>query len=371
MAPRWGADGFAKTILPGKLFPETVAERELTPDEVFAHRCVGNHPSFLAVGADGRPRGEQTIKEHLDSGFGLLFKTLEDAEWYLGSSVTPAPLGCIVKTKEDGTTKVRVIMDLRRNFVNAAAEVPERQVPPTVLHHATDLLTLTHHMTDTDAIETMVLDFADAFMGVPLASEEQAFNACYLEQGIARARPPAFRGEARHGKVIVWRVLGFGGKPNPVVYSRAASFASRTGQALLRTSAACPRGPSSCAPGRLQLYVDDPVLSMVGPPDAVNASIDVLLLWWLCLGPPLAWKKGTCGAGPHRWIGAIFAVKPRSEATDAIQTQIGDSKHFVVVSVPPDFVETLLLDLDCFLTGAKHVPDEAVQRTIGRCGRLA
>ena len=363
--------GLRVPIVPGGLFPLVEPDPVMTPDQVFDHVRLGNHPSFLAPGPDGQPTGLQTITDHLNAGFGFLFADLGAAERYLGSSVTPAPLGCIVKVKEDGSTKTRVIMDLRRNCVNSATRVPERQVLPTVMHHAMDLLKLTGPMTEDDDIYTMVLDFCDAFMGIPLAAEEQAFNACYLEGGIERARGPAFPGEVRRGSVVVWRVLGFGGKPNPVVYSRAASFAARTGQALLRTSAACRHGTRKCAPGRLQLYVDDPVLSLVGAQADVDAGIDILLVWWLCLGPPLAWRKGSFGTGPHRWIGAIFDVKPAAGATEAIRALIGAATHYVVVMVPPEFIETLAGDLEFFLDGARQVTDEIVQRAIGRCGRLA
>ena len=41
-----------------------------------------------------------------------------------------------------------------------------------------------------------------------------------------------------------------------------------------------------------QLYVDDPALSARGPLAGVQHAFDVLLMWWLALGLPLAWKKG-------------------------------------------------------------------------------
>ena len=53
--------------------------------------------------------------------------------------------------------------------------------------------------------------------------------------------------------VYVWHTLGFGGKTFPLVYARPASFASRTAQALMDPDRA-----------RLQLYVDDPAVSLVG-----------------------------------------------------------------------------------------------------------
>ena len=343
----------------------------LAPNDVFEHTRLGNHPSFREQSANGTTAGVEVISEHLEAGFGLLFRDLEAAEQHLQCRVTPAPLGCIVKDRGDGTNKVRVIMDLRRNRVNDATRVPERQVLPTIQHHALDLLRLCRHLGPDEEVTSMVLDFRDAFMSIPLAIEEQCFNTCYLESPLARRRPAAFQGETEKGQVIVWRVLGFGGKPNPLVYSRAASFAARSAQALLRTTAQSTVGAAACAPGRLQLYVDDPVLSLAGSPAATDASIDLVLLWWLCLGPPLAWRKGTSGRGSHRWIGGIFDVRPTATATDAVRAQIGDASHYVVVSVPPDFAASLSDDLALFSDGTGHIADEEVQRTIGRCGRLA
>ena len=317
--------GLNKAIGLSGLFPEITPDATLTPDEVFDHIRLGNHPSFLQSAGGGAQTGLDVVSDHLQAGFGLLFTDLAAAERYVEGKVTPAPLGCIVKDKADGTTKVRVIMDLRRNKVNDATQVPERQVLPTIQHHALDLLKLSHDLETDDDLTTLVLDFRDAFMGIPLAFEEQGFNACYLENPITRKRPPAIPDEALEGQIVLWRVLGFGGKPNPLVYSRAASFASRTGQALLRPSRRCPCGSSRAAPGRLQLYVDDPVLTLAGTSAEADLAIDLVLLWWLCLGPPLAWRKGSCGTAAHRWIGGIFDVRLTAAAPEAVQALVGDA----------------------------------------------
>ena len=71
-------------------------------------------------------------------------------------------------------------------------------------------------------------------------------------------RDPLDPEEPLEGRCVVWKVLGFGGKPNPLVYSRAASFAMRTGQALFSQS------PSAVCRVRGQLYVDDPAVGFSG-----------------------------------------------------------------------------------------------------------
>ena len=81
----------------------------------------------------------------------------------------PAPLGCITKQTPEGKTKHRVIQDLKRNQVNRATTVPERQVLPTIASHARYLAILGASTLDDDTtqVETLILDFKDASMGVP------------------------------------------------------------------------------------------------------------------------------------------------------------------------------------------------------------
>lgn len=126
--------------------------------------------------------------------------------------------------------------DLRRNSVNAAVRLPERQVLPRPIDHAMDLVNLNEARGEGESLMVLVLDFKDAFMSIPLHAAEQPFNCTQLAQPIRLGREQLDEAEATEGRCIVWRVLGFGGKPNPLVYSRAASFAMRSAQALFRQS---------------------------------------------------------------------------------------------------------------------------------------
>ena len=117
--------GIRRAIPRGGLFPEDTLEADLEPDMVFQHAASGNHPSFVHSVAAAKS-GYDMVKEYVDSGFGMVFSGAAAASTFLGGSpVAPAPLGCIVTEKPDGTEKTRVIMDLRRNMVNAASVVPE------------------------------------------------------------------------------------------------------------------------------------------------------------------------------------------------------------------------------------------------------
>ena len=113
------------------------------------------------------------------------------------------------------------------------------------------------------------------------------------------------------------------------------------------------------AQGRLQLYVDDPTLTLRGSMAQQQAAVDVVLLWWLCLGIPLAWSKGSFmnGREAHEWIGVRFWSPEPGAAT---------------LSVSGSFLESLL-DIACMFTASS--PRTASLRDAhllcGKAGRLA
>ena len=204
-------------------YPLLASPAESLPDEALFLEPLGKHRSFTDRGEFDAPPGHGLVQEHIDRGFGLLFATRADAEAHLGSQIATAPLGCVSKTKETGQWKHRVVMDLRMNGVNAASATPERQVLPSVFDHALDLATLAAtpgQGKEEQRIETMVLYFADAFMSIPLAGAERPFNTCRIEAPLKRQRAPLYKGEPAEGQVVAWRVLSFGGKSNPLTYSR-------------------------------------------------------------------------------------------------------------------------------------------------------
>ena len=173
----------------------------------------------------------------------------------------------------------------------------------------------------------------------------------YIELG-----QPPIRENRTAGRCVVWRVLGFGGKPNPVVFARAASFASRTAQALLKPYGAASVGHAGVAPGRLQLYVDDPVLTVAGSVEETEAAVDLVILWWLMLGLPLAWVKGVLSEGPHVWIGAVFTLREPGYAT---------------VELPAEYLTELHKLLKVLTGPCRTASLSEARRLVGKCARVA
>ena len=157
---------------------------------------------------------------------------------------------------------------------------------------------------------------------------------------------------------MVWRVLGFGGRPNPLVFSRAASFASRVAQAMLGADRPHDQRRSGLhAPGRLQLYVDDPTLVARGTAEQVQVSFDVVLLLWLSLGIPLAWKKGQTfdESESHRWIGILYFI----------------TKQGALMRLPEDFVAELLKLLEAVSKVDGTISENEADVLVGKAARVA
>ena len=72
-------------------------------------------------------------------------------------------------------------------------------------------------------------------------------------------------------------------------------------------------------------------------------SIDLLLLWWLALGVPMAWSKGkvTDAFLEYIWIGVVYNALNNGLAR---------------LSLPNPFVYRLLTDLVPFCKDKGHVP---------------
>ena len=61
---------------------------------------------------------------------------------------------------------------------------------------------------------------------------------------------------------------------------------------------------------RLQLYVDDPALAILGTREQALQEGSLPILWWLVLGLKLSSSTGYFGNGAHDLIGVLYAIGP-------------------------------------------------------------
>jgi hypothetical protein len=205
--------------------------------------------------------------------------------------------------------KHRIIQDLRRGGANLLAELFERIVLPHPPDHGWDLYSLWKQLakaqlSDEAAVWSLIVDFEDAFMSTGTLAAEQRFTA----SEVADSSSPS------GVYVYVWHTLGFGGKTFPLVYARPASFAARTGQALLCRDRA-----------KLQLYVDDPALALAGSREWALTEGSLPILWWLVLGLKLSWAKGYFGREQHEWIGVLYEMTDKGPTMELPRSYLANT----------------------------------------------
>ena len=186
-------------------------------------------------------------------------------------------MAVIVKTKRDGTKKVRIVIDMRRSGANARSAVPERPVLPRPMDAIADGLSclssppvrLTPHAAlddlldevQEDTVEQVSADFGDAYMH--LAVKEEELKHCivreptrYLRSTGRKLTSPTAKAMAKRQAQAGYKVLpmvSFGSKGAPLVWSRVAAAIGRMTAAMLRRRRS-----------RVQIYLDDPLLHLVG-----------------------------------------------------------------------------------------------------------
>ena len=193
----------------------------------------GNYASFCTdsskIAAD-----EITRIEH--KGFFRDLHRLEVTERC--PNAVASKVAVLLKTREEGTTKVRLIIDLRRSGGNGGIELPERVVLPRLSDLTTSILELM--VCDSETMEVQqgesidydlsVVDFEDAFRTLAIREQDRGVMAIRTHEGWA-----------------VFKRLCCGMAAAQLVWCRVSAAAARLGQACFR--------PNEL---RLQIFVDDP-----------------------------------------------------------------------------------------------------------------
>jgi len=284
--------------------------RELERYHKAGYSFQGSQEEAVKLLATARDISEQQAQAEFDSG-------------------AVSKLAIIVKQKNDGTFKYRIVVDLRRSEprpVNARATVPERPLLPRPFDVTEDVKELAAlHPSPQPVEESMefaAADLADAYMHFNVRKEELA--ECV-----------SFFGNA----VIVWLALCFGLTGAPLLWCRFAAALAR-----LLVAAADPRL------FRLELYLDDPLWTLWGTVAQRNRQLALAV--WICLavGTKFSWKKATRGTS-LTWIGVKF-------------TLIGATRH-LLVSVPAAMIKDILGDIDKLLCPGR-VPLRGLRRLTGR-----
>ena len=283
--PKWLSShvplGIEEPILPSGIFPEVEATG--VGPEAFRDAA-----KFVAAQGEGFVN-YASFKEH----GGLAEKELDREylvgylQWYgskkqmdsVHGKTWPSKVAVIVKLDKDGNiSKVRLVHDLRRSGVNAKVKLCERLVLPRIGDVLEDLLDLLASHPGAD-IELTVADFKDAFKQLKVGPAERKYLC----------------GKGRRGWFCYKTVL-FGVGSGPLLWGRTAAAIMRSTSSMLAVDRV-----------RLECFVDDPLVAVVGMPTFRRKQILKIVLWWSALNASISWGKVSHGTTVD-WIGAQIQV---------------------------------------------------------------
>ena len=199
-----------------------------------------NYRSFVQEVDKAQP----LLDEMLDKGRAQLCRSWEEVVAEVGDKARLTKVGCLVKEKEDGTVKSRLIFDGRRSGVNGLISCRERVTLPRVSDVATGFLQLISNNQawfPDSYVELMALDFKDAFNMLQLRANERQYVIIEGQDD-----------DDGWPRYYVCNCVVFGLATGPLLWSRVAAAAMRLSQAVLKNYES-----------DINCYTDDPLIDSV------------------------------------------------------------------------------------------------------------
>ena len=202
-------------------------------------------------------------------------------------------LGLIIKESTEKRT-LRLVVDMRRSNANARAAVPERPILPRPRDVVAD---------------REELFFRSCLLGSHVRSR------CFLRYCHVRLFRRTFScfGAPRRTQELFGRGSAFTAwirskRCAHVPHGLAALAWCRIAAALGRAAQAMLMGArwSGHVAGRINTYIHDPLLNLLGTQTQRDKQLRAVLLFWTAAGCKVAWAKGT-RSKVAKWIGPEFS----------------------------------------------------------------
>jgi len=274
--------GIEKKIPTAGIFPPS-DEQEGDPRDYVVADAVLERPSTLKNYKsieDDIEEADIELKRYEDLGYLKRIDVATAGEVYKGGTISK--LGLVLKTKENGEKKRRIVIDLRRSGGNGKSFLPERLVLPRLTDAVKMIREIRKRANSTGEskeeveLELALVDVSDAFTVLPVHRDE-------LKHTLTPSTKP--------DEMLVFQALLFGYKVAPLLYSRFASVLARMLQAGVRLDR-----------GGHQVYLDDSLWVLQGSLETTNKTLGFILNTMGCLGVRVALKKGA-RANNANWIG--------------------------------------------------------------------
>ena len=327
--------GIERPIHTSGIFPPSGEVPEgLVESDSLAQLALGPIANYSSV-SQHLEHAEEELQRLEEMGY--MFR--EDKEEIMRSygHGTISKLGLILKEKEDGSLKKRLVIDLRRSKGNSKAKLPEKLVLPRpwdAVEMLRDLrqghpgLITAEETKNRWGLEMALVDVSDAFMTLAVHRQEWPHTVT----------PTTVRDE-----YCVFCALLFGFKTAPLLYSRVAALLARCLQSAMDPSLAMH-----------QVYLDDSLWGLQGTLQERNLCLTFILYTMAALGFRIALHKGIRAASVT-WVGVRFQIMD-------INT--------VVVSLPEKFIMDLVELLKSW-HGRGMVASKELRSVAGRTSWLA
>ena len=267
--------GMEVQIPPSGVFPAAVGLEETNTDQAGEFEEL----RFLRNYESVRSQPEEAtleINRYVEKNFArrVTWQWVKDV---LGETGTVSKMALILKQKEDGSVKRRIILDMR-SFGNSRAKTDERIVLPRL----TDVVHMLQDMwkprggdkglresKEEDDFEIYLIDLEDAFCHFPVRKEE--LRHCVTP-------------DEHDQDALVWTAMLFGYKAAPLIMGRLSSALGRLLQSIM--------DPSSV---QLQVYVDDVLMAAIGPRPQRETKLAAALYTAAAFGVRVNLRKGERG----------------------------------------------------------------------------
>ena len=216
----------------------------------------------------------------------------------MGHKLVPSKLGAVKKDKINPMTgavtrKVRIILDCKQSGLTSATVKTHKSCLPRISHAVRAILGMMDEQGLPEGVEIslFIADISDAFWLIPLHPEERRFFCAKL-----------------CNKILVFQRTAQGSRSAPLTWAAIAAIVARLTQSVLMTNRREHRG-------RLQLYVDDPLLAVKGAEAERRRAVVKFMITLMILGSPVAVAKAKYHSW-LTWIGVQIKVLPnRVEVT--------------------------------------------------------
>ena len=300
--------GMEVPIPPSGVFPPAVDQEVVNSDPAGEFETLKFLTNYKSV-RDQPDEATIEINRYVEKNFAKRVKWswVKDT---LGTTGTVSKMALILKEKEDGSVKRRIILDMRRSFGNSRARVEERITLPRLVDVTSMLQEIEktrggpkgkRENTNTDDFKFYLLDMQDAFCHFPVIKQE--LRHCITP-------------DEHDEEALLWTAMLFGYKAAPLIMGRLSSAVGRLLQSMLDPKVA-----------QMQVYVDDILLAALGDKDAREKRLAAVLYTAAAFGVQINLKKGERGRRVT-WIGCTIEV-PAVEIGEPEVVVLGISKQMI------------------------------------------